>query len=160
MLETITPDDAFVKHPDMHGLNKAFKIDWRKAPAHTSIRFILQGLRTEDIEKAFRDHAAKLNDDETISGVRALAFDGKVLKGSFDAFNDVRAKQILSAFATDTALVLAHIEIDEKSNEIPAAQKLLEELGVADRIATLDAMHCQKKHSRPPRRRMRIRSFS
>src|ERR1017187_1906716 len=97
-------------------LNKAFKIDWRKA---------------------FRDHAAKLNDDETISGVRALAFDGKVLKGSFDAFNDVRAKQILSAFATDTALVLAHIEIDEKSNEIPAAQKLLEELGVADRIVTL-----------------------
>ena len=139
-------------------LNKAFKIDWRKAPAHTSIRFILQGLRTEDIEKAFRDHAAKLNDDETISGVRALAFDGKVLKGSFDAFNDVRAKQILSAFATDTAL--AHIEIDEKSNEIPAAQKLLEELGVADRIVTLDAMHCQKKRSRPRRLRTRIRSFS
>src|ERR1019366_7821172 len=54
----------------------------------------------------------------------------------------IRAKQILSAFATDTAL--AHIEIDEKSNEIPAAQKLLEELGVADRIVTLDAMHCQK----------------
>jgi hypothetical protein len=88
--------------------------------------------------------------------VRALAFDGKVLKGSFDAFNDVRAKQILSAFATHTALVLAHIEIDEKSNEIPAAQKLLEELGVADRIVTLDAMHCQKKHSRPRRLRTRI----
>ena len=125
-------------------LNKAFKIDWRKAPAHTSIRFILQGLRTEDIEKAFRDHAAKLNDDETISGVRALAFDGKVLKGSFDAFNDVRAKQILSAFATDTALVLAHIEIDEKSNEIPAAQKLFAEIDLANRVVTLDAMHCQK----------------
>jgi hypothetical protein len=83
-----------------------------------------------------------------------LAFDGKVLKGSFDAFNDVMAKQILSAFATDTALV--HIEIDEKSNEIPAAQKLLEELGVADRIVTLDAMHCQKKRSRPRRLRTRI----
>ena len=41
---------------------------------------------------------------------------------------DVKAKQVLSAFAVNTALVLAHIEIDEKSNEIPAVQKLLEEL--------------------------------
>src|SRR5258708_36171154 len=48
------------------------------------------------------------------------------------------------SFATDTALVLAHIEIDEKSNEIPAVQKLLEKLDVAGHIVTLDAMHCQK----------------
>lgn len=137
-------------------LNEAFEINWKKAPVHTSIRFILQGLKAEDVEKAFRDHAAKLNDDETIGGVRALAVDGKVLKGSFDAFNDARARQMLSAFATDTALVLAHIEIDEKSNEIPAAQKLIEELDLAGRIVTLDAMHCQKKPSRPRRPRTRI----
>jgi hypothetical protein len=29
---------------------------------------------------------------------------------------------MLSAFAVDTALVLAHIEIDEKSNEVRQAQ--------------------------------------
>ncbi len=90
------------------------------------------------------------------AGKRILAFDGKVLKGSFDAFNDVKARQMLSAFAVDTALVLAHIEIDEKSNEIPAVQKLLEELDVAGRIVTLDAMHCQKKHSKPPPTHWRI----
>jgi hypothetical protein len=122
----------------------------------TSIRFILQGLKAEDVEKAFREHAANLNSGETVSRVRALALDGKVLKGSFDAFNDTRAKQMLSAFAAGTALVLAHIEIDEKSNEIPAVQKLLEELDVADHIVTGDAMHCQKKPSKPQRRRGRI----
>ena len=42
------------------------------------------------------------------------------------------------------ALVLAHIEIDEKSNEIPAAQTLFKELDVAGCIVTCDAMHCQK----------------
>ena len=52
--------------------------------------------------------------------MHVVAFDGKALKGSFDNFNDVKAKQVLSAFAVNTALVLAHIEIDEKSNEIPA----------------------------------------
>jgi hypothetical protein len=60
---------------------------------------------------------------------------------------------VLSAFATDTALVLAHIDIAEKSNEIPAAQTLLAELGVAGgAIVTLDALHCQKNISTSPPR--------
>jgi hypothetical protein len=131
-------------------LNKAFKISWKRAPAHTAIRYILQGLSTSDVEKAFREHAANLNLDAAGSNARVIAFDGKALKGSFDNFNDIKAKQLLSAFAVDTALVLAHIEIDEKSNEIPAVQKLLEELDVSGHIVTCDAMHCQKKRSKPP----------
>jgi predicted transposase YbfD/YdcC len=55
---------------------------------------------------------------------------------------------VLSAFATDTALVLAHVDIAEKSNEIPAAQALLAELGLArGAVVTLDALHCQKNIS-------------
>jgi hypothetical protein len=143
-------------------LNKAFKIGWKRPPAHTAIRYILQGLNPADVERVFREHAADLNSSEAATGKRILAFDGKALtlrqalRGSFDAFNDAKARQILSAFAVDTALVLAHIEIDEKSNEIPAVQKLLEELDVAGHIVTLDAMHCQKKHSKPPPTRRRI----
>ena len=137
-------------------LNRAFGIGWKRSPAHTSIRTILSELDPGSVEKAFREHAANLNG----AGASALALDGKVLRGSFDAFNDSRAKQVLSAFATDTALVLAHVEIDEKTNEIPAVQKLLEELDVAGHIVTLDAMHCQKKPSKPPRRPRRISSSS
>jgi hypothetical protein len=137
-------------------LNKAFKINWKRPPAHTAIRYILQGLSASDVEKTFREHAANLNLDTTSSRVRVVAFDGKALKGSFDSFNDIKARQVLSAFAVDTALVLAHIEIDDKSNEIPAVQKLLEELDVAGHIVTCDAMHCQKKPSKPPRARTRI----
>src|SRR5580704_9063477 len=125
-------------------LNKAFAIGWKRPPAHTAIRYILQGLNPADVETAFREHAADLNDGAMPASMRIVALDGKALKGSFDAFNDDKARQILSAFAADTALVLAHIEIDEKSNEIPAVQKLLEELDVAGHIVTLDAMHCQK----------------
>jgi hypothetical protein len=109
----------------------------------------LQGLDATNVEKAFREHSANLNGAPDSADVCVIAFDGKTLKGSFDNFNDVKAKQVLSAFAVDTALVLAHIEIDEKSNEIPAVQKLLAELDVAGRIVTCDAMHCQKKRSGP-----------
>ncbi len=123
-------------------LNKAFGLRWKTAPAHTSIRTILSGLDAASVEQVFRAHAADLNAASfSAASGRLLALDGKVLRGSFDNFHDGKAKQILSAFAVETSLVLAHIEIDEKSNEIPAAQKLLEELDVAGHLVTLDAMH-------------------
>jgi len=130
-------------------LNKAFGLRWKKPPAHTSIRTILLGLDETSVEQVFRAHAADLNASgpSAAAACRIVAVDGKVMKGSFDNFHDSKARQILSAFAVDTLLVLAHIEIDEKSNEIPAAQKLLEELDVAGHLVTLDAMHCQKKPS-------------
>lgn len=147
---------TFIKAPRPR-FNKAFGLKWRRPPAHTSIRTILNGLDAAGVERTFRAHAAGLNAVKSSTGsCRVLALDGKVLKGSFDNFRDSKAKQVLSAFAAGTALVLAHIEIDEKSNEIPAAQKLLEELDVAGYIVTCDAMHCQKKPSRPQRRRGRI----
>jgi hypothetical protein len=136
-------------------LNKAFGIDWKTVPVHSAVRYILQRLKPGEVENVFRRHAANLDDIPT-SGARAVALDGKVLKHSFDAFHDARARQILSAFATDTALVVAHVEIDGKSNEIPAVQRLLKELDLEDKVITLDALHCQKKLSRPRKRRPRI----
>ena len=118
-------------------LNRAFKIRWKRPPAHTAIRYILQGLSPADVENVFRQHAADLNHAGSGPGTHVVAFDGKALKGSFDNFNDVKAKQG-RAFAVYTALVLAHIEIDEKSNEIPAVQKLLEELNVAGHRQVFD----------------------
>jgi hypothetical protein len=126
-------------------LNAAFGLTWRRAPAHTAVRYILQGLDPAAVEAAFRRHAALLQTARGSPGRGSIALDGKTLRGSFDRFRDRAAAQVLSAFATDTALVLAHVDIAEKSSEIPAAQALLAELGVArDTLVTLDALHCQK----------------
>ncbi len=134
-------------------LNAAFGLTWRRAPAHTAIRYILQGLDPAEVETVFRQHAARLQAACAKPGQGSIALDGKTLCGSFDNFNDRTAAQVLSAFATDTSLVLAHVDIAEKSNEIPAAQALLAELGVAaGSIVTLDAIHCQKNISRSPHR--------
>jgi hypothetical protein len=140
-------------------LNDIFGLSWRRAPAYTAIRYILQGLDPDHIEQAFRKHAQRLeaakttpersSDEDAEAEVKVIAFDGKTLKHSFDNFHDRKAAQILSAFSSETRLILAHIEIDDKSNEIPAAQKLLSELKLNGQIVTLDAIHCQKKHSRP-----------
>ena len=134
-----------------HKLNAAFGLNWRRAPAHTAVRYILRGLDPAALEAVFRRHAAQLQAAQAAPERGSIALDGKTLRGSFDNFRDRAAAQVLSAFATDTAFVLAHVDIAEKSNEIPAAQALLAELGIAaGAIVTLDAMHCQKNISRSP----------
>ena len=139
-------------------LNAAFGLRWKRAPAHTAICYILQGLDPQTVEQVFRRHATALLDTATDPSHRTLALDGKTLKQSFDNFRDRKAAQLLHAFNLEAGLVLAHSDIEEKSNEIPAAQRLLGELRLANCTVTLDAMHCQKKPSRPPQQRRRTLS--
>ena len=93
-----------------HRLNAAFSLKWRRAPAHTAIRYILQGLDPAALEVIFRRHAALLQAARATPGQGSIALDGKTLRSSFDKFRDRTAAQVLSAFATDTALVLAHVD--------------------------------------------------
>ena len=127
-------------------LNETFGLSLRRAPAYSTVRFILQGLDADEMERAFRRHAAALAAPagETTDAPLAVAIDGKTLRGSFDAFNDRKAAHVLSAFATDQRIILGHLAVAEKSNEIPAAQEMIAGLGLTGRLFTLDAMHCQK----------------
>ena len=134
----------------LHRLKQTFGLNWRRAPAYTTVRGILQGVAAGDVEAVFRLHAQILNENAACQGMRVVAFDGKTLRGSFDKFTDTRPAHLVSAFAADSALVLGHLEIDDKSNEIPAVQRLLGELGLAASVVTVDALHCQKKPSNAP----------
>lgn len=130
-------------------LNKAFGFGWKSAPAYSAVRTILRGLDGDDVERVFRAHAAQLSGaaasaDADADQLTVVAIDGKALRHSFDAFNDQKAAHVLSAFSVDDALILGHLEVDEKSNEIPAAQELIEALALEGRLYTMDAMHAQK----------------
>jgi hypothetical protein len=122
-------------------LNQHFGVELKRAPAVNTLRTILQTLDTETLEAAFRRHAQVLV-PQTERPV--IALDGKALRGSFDHINDRKAAQTLTAFASDAAIVLAHTEIDDKSNEIPAAQQMIRDLGLTGVVFTADALHCQK----------------
>lgn len=131
-------------------LNTTFGLSWKTAPAYSAVRTILHGLDGAEVERVFRKHAAMLSGAEAganAENAAVVAIDGKTLRHSFDAFNDQKAAHVLSAFAVDDALILGHLEIDEKSNEIPAAQAMIEALELEGRMFTLDAMHCQKNLS-------------
>ena len=123
-------------------LNENFNLNWRRMPAYTTIRNIIQGTTGSELEHVFRAYNKEL--DEVKSEKKFLGCDGKVLRGSFDNFNDQKSIQIFSVFSSKSRIILAHEEIAEKTNEIPTAQALIEELGLSGYIFTFDALHCQK----------------
>ena len=96
-------------------LRRFFRLKWRRTPAYTTIRNILRQLDPASVEQAFRHHAAILDEQSTPPGQRHIAVDGKALRQSFDAFQDRKAAHILSAFASDSTLVLGHLDCDERS---------------------------------------------
>lgn len=124
-------------------LNETFDLDWPGMPAYTSIRGIIQGTSRTELEKSFREYSKELAKNG--SGNQFIGCDGKVLRGSFDHFTDQKAVQLLSVFLNDGHIILAHEEIAAKTNEIPMAQRLMEELGLSGYIFTFDALNCQEK---------------
>jgi len=124
-------------------LDKTFGLNWKRLPAYTTIRDIIQGTSSDELEQSFRRYSEFLASSHT--GKRFVSQDGKVLRGSFDHFQDQKAIQVLSAFLTGCRIILAHEEIDRKTNEIPTAQALMAELGLTNCIFTFDAINCQEK---------------
>src|SRR3954452_13952207 len=125
-------------------LNALFGCSLKRAPSLNTLRTVLQELDGDALEQAFRRHAEGLLPVAEPGRMPVIALDGKTLKGSFDHLTDRKAAQALSAFASEAAILLAHSEIDVKSNEIPAAQQMIAELGLTGVLFTADALHCQK----------------
>jgi DDE_Tnp_1-associated len=130
-------------------LNEAFDLSLRYAPSYTGLRGILQGVDPNALEAAFRKHATSVGAtsvglSSALGNGVAIAVDGKTLRGSFDAFADKRAVHMLSALRHADQIVLGHLMVEEKTNEIPMAPELIETLGLKDCVFTLDAEHAQK----------------
>src|SRR4051812_25963658 len=126
-------------------LNTVFGASFRRAPAVNTLRHLFLALGRDDLEAAFRRHARGLSARATPEAMRTIALDGKTLRGSFDHLNDSTAAHVLSAFASDAALILAHQELAGAPDEIPAVPRLIAELGLTGVLFTADALHCQKE---------------
>jgi predicted transposase YbfD/YdcC len=71
-----------------------------------------------------------------------VAIDGKTSRRSHDRKSGQKALHLVSAFATNSRLVLGQEAVDEKSNEITAIPALLERLDLAGALVSIDAMGC------------------
>lgn len=77
-----------------------------------------------------------------------VAVDGKSIRSTAKVGNPHSALQILSAYVTNSGVVLAQEAIHEKTNEIPVFHEMLTYLDIAGKTVTADAMHCQRETCR------------
>ena len=73
--------------------------------------------------------------------------DGKDLRGASKQTEDGRRMRS-RRWNTTPGMVLGQVEVDSKSNEIPAVRELSSSLDLAGRIVTVDAMHAQHETAR------------
>jgi predicted transposase YbfD/YdcC len=78
---------------------------------------------------------------------RAVAVDGKAVRGTRHASSDGQAVHLLAVLDQCAGAVLAQAGVDGKTNEITAFAPLLEPLDLAGCVVTADAMHTQRDHA-------------
>jgi predicted transposase YbfD/YdcC len=125
-------------------LNAVFGACFRRAPAVNTLRHLFLALGRDDLEAVFRRHAGDLNTRSTPEALRTIALDGKTLRGSFDHLTNRKAVHVLSALASDAAVILAHQELAGAPEEAAAVLRLTAELGLTGVLFTADALHCHK----------------
>ncbi len=112
-------------------------------PAYTTIRNTFLGVDVKAVEKIQEEWIQSIsNKEETLT---IVSTDGKTMRGSKSKSMNQKARHIVSLFLSDDKLVLAQTQVEDKSNEIPALIKLLDELELKNCVITMDAIHTQKK---------------
>jgi predicted transposase YbfD/YdcC len=76
---------------------------------------------------------------------RAVAVDGKSLRGTRHSAADGQAAHLLAAADQATGAVLSQRDVDGKTNEITRFEPLLKNLNLAGTVVTADALHTQRE---------------
>ncbi|MDX2548886.1 ISAs1 family transposase [Streptomyces sp. WI04-05B] len=116
----------------------------RLLPAETTVRRLPDRIDGAALDRAVGGRLADRRLEAT--GLRGLAVDSKGLRGAAKAKG--RKIHLLAALEHTTGLVLAQLDVGEKTNEITCFQPLLDTVGdLAGTVVTSDALHTQREHA-------------
>lgn len=107
-------------------------------PSDDTIRRFFRALDPKAFQACFVSWVKTL----TLPTDSHVAIDGKVSRHTFDG--DQNPLHMVSAFASESRLVLAQEKVLDKSNEITAIPNLLNLLDLEGGVVTIDAMGCQR----------------
>ena len=120
-------------------LARLLKLKRTWMPHHNTIRRVFQNI----LDEAEFDHRMQGYQQQQAEGGGQLAMDGKTLRGTRIA--DAKpADHVLSVYDVQNQCVLAQAAVDRKENEIVAAPRALEQVVIAEKLITADAMHAQR----------------
>jgi len=108
-------------------------------PHHNTIRRVFQNILDEaEFNRLLQDYQ-----QQQVKGGKQLAIDGKSLRGTRIA-DEEPADHVLSVYDVHEQCVMAQAAVDQKENEIVAAPRALDQVAIAEKIITGDAMHAQR----------------
>ena len=111
------------------------------APSEPTIRRTISGINGEEVDRIL---GAWLMKQGVITKGHAIAIDGKTLRGSH-VKNGKEQVHLVAALTHREGAVIAQTQTKAKSNEIPAAQELIDSLQLDGTLVTMDAMHTQQE---------------
>lgn len=114
-------------------------------PSHDTFGRVFARLDPEQFQACFLAWVQAIN---SVLPTQQIAIDGKTARRSHDRGVGKAAIQMVSAWATESHLVLAQRHVQEHSNEQTALPILLKQLELADCIVSIDAMGCLPKIAR------------
>lgn len=109
-------------------------------PSYGVFWWILVRLRPEFLRQLLRGWLEVLPNELRD---QILAIDGKCLRGTQGNSTNA-ALHLVSLYAVESGFVLAQQPVENKSNEITAIPKILEQVNIQGAVITIDAMGCQK----------------
>jgi predicted transposase YbfD/YdcC len=131
----------------LYGLSK---YDWLSTflelpngiPSPDTFRRVFEKIRPDEFERCFELWVLQTLNDLF---PQLIAIDGKEIRGSYDREAGTKSVHLVSAWSSESQLVLAQTKVSSKSNEITAIPILLDVLDIEGSIITIDAMGTQKK---------------
>jgi hypothetical protein len=112
------------------------------APSERTFRRMLSAVDAHAFDRVIGQWAEEHCDNVG----RALAIDGKTLRGSADG--DGKPVHLLAALIHSESVVTGQMAVPDKTNEIPCAKQLLAPLDLHDTVVTADALHTQRETAR------------
>ncbi len=117
-----------------------FGLTGATAPVESTLRKLFARLDTDALDTAFGMWMWVRT--TLVGGRRVIALDGKTIRGARTR-PDGKAPHLIAAYDHAVGAVLGQLEVDAKSNEIPAARTLLGRIELAGVVVTMDALHTQ-----------------
>ena len=115
-----------------------------RPPGEATIRRVLESVDAAHLDAAITSWLAS---PAAVTGRRAVAVDGKALRGTRHSAGDGQAAHLLAAIDQQARTVLAQTAVDGKTNEITRFAPLLDPLDLAGAVVTADALHTQREHA-------------
>lgn len=122
-------------------LIELFKPKKKRLPSFSTVRRVMSNINFEELNKIFEKWSLQninIEDKEWIS------LDGKAIKGTMPK-EEHKFVNLVSLFCLNKKQVFSMGKVDDKSNEIPKVQELIEKFPAENVIFRMDALHTQKK---------------